>query len=59
VGYLQWDPGIIYKSKPLILEGGYEDWLMKYPMYTTCPKVEVPVQPGFPDVDSLLGKIFF
>jgi hypothetical protein len=56
VGYLQWDPGIIYKSTPLILEGGYEDWLLTYPMHTTYPEVKAPVHPGLPD-DDLLGNV--
>jgi hypothetical protein len=57
VGYLQWDPGIIYKSAPLILEGGYEDWLLTYPMHTTCSQVKVPAHPGLPDLDDLLGNV--
>uniref|UniRef100_A0A4W3KFV9 Ubiquitin carboxyl-terminal hydrolase 8 n=1 Tax=Callorhinchus milii TaxID=7868 RepID=A0A4W3KFV9_CALMI len=38
----KWDSQIILRSEPLILEGGYETWLLFYPMYTTNPKVIVP-----------------
>jgi ubiquitin carboxyl-terminal hydrolase 8 len=54
---MKWDPGIIYKTTPLILEGGYEDWLSTYPMHTTCPTVEVPAHPGVPGLDSLLEHV--
>lgn len=36
----RWDANKTLKSSPLILEGGYEDWLLHYPMYTTNPNVE-------------------
>ncbi|XP_023221756.1 ubiquitin carboxyl-terminal hydrolase 8-like [Centruroides sculpturatus] len=35
----KWDNNVILKSCPLILEGGYEDWLLHYPMYTTNPNI--------------------
>jgi hypothetical protein len=53
----QWDPGIIYKSPPLILDGGYEDWLLTYPMHTTNPHVKVPVHDNLTELDDLLGNL--
>jgi hypothetical protein len=55
--YFQWDPGIIYKSAPLILEGGYEEWLLKYPMLTTNPHVKSPHNCGLSEMDDLLGNL--
>lgn len=55
--YFQWDPGIIYKSAPLILEGGYEEWLLKYPMFTTNSRVKPPHNPGLSEMDDLLGNL--
>lgn len=40
--HLQWDPLTNYKSKPVILEGGYEEVIERYPKLTTDPKVEIP-----------------
>lgn len=34
----------ILRSEPLVLEGGYENWLLFYPMYTTNAKVQPPRQ---------------
>uniref|UniRef100_A0A3Q4NB75 Ubiquitin carboxyl-terminal hydrolase n=1 Tax=Neolamprologus brichardi TaxID=32507 RepID=A0A3Q4NB75_NEOBR len=31
----KWDSITILRSEPLVLEGGYENWLLFYPMYTT------------------------
>lgn len=41
---LQWDSITILRSEPLVLEGGYENWLLFYPMYTTNAKVRPPRQ---------------
>ncbi|XP_056428161.1 ubiquitin carboxyl-terminal hydrolase 8 [Hyla sarda] len=38
----KWETKAILKSEPLVLEGGYENWLFCYPMYTTNGKVSVP-----------------
>ncbi|XP_072421519.1 ubiquitin carboxyl-terminal hydrolase 8 isoform X1 [Chiloscyllium punctatum] len=38
----KWDSQIILRSEPLVLEGGYDSWLLCYPMYTTNAKVTVP-----------------
>ncbi|XP_076314918.1 ubiquitin carboxyl-terminal hydrolase 8-like [Tachypleus tridentatus] len=38
----KWDASKVLKSKPLILEGGYEDWLLRYPMLTTNANVTAP-----------------
>ncbi|XP_033841814.1 ubiquitin carboxyl-terminal hydrolase 8 [Periophthalmus magnuspinnatus] len=39
-----WDSMTILRSEPLVLEGGYENWLLFYPMYTTNSKVKPPRQ---------------
>lgn len=41
---MQWDSITILRSEPLVLEGGYENWLLFYPMYTTNAKVRPPRQ---------------
>ncbi|XP_078386307.1 ubiquitin carboxyl-terminal hydrolase 8 isoform X3 [Cetorhinus maximus] len=38
----KWDSQIILRSEPLVLEGGYDSWLLCYPMYTTNAKVTAP-----------------
>ncbi|KAM4676258.1 ubiquitin carboxyl-terminal hydrolase 8 [Discoglossus pictus] len=38
----KWETKIILRSEPFVLEGGYENWLLCYPMYTTNGKVHVP-----------------
>ncbi|XP_053575303.1 LOW QUALITY PROTEIN: ubiquitin carboxyl-terminal hydrolase 8 [Bombina bombina] len=38
----KWETKTILRSEPFILEGGYENWLLCYPMYTTNGKVLVP-----------------
>ncbi|XP_043942308.1 ubiquitin carboxyl-terminal hydrolase 8 [Protopterus annectens] len=38
----KWDSQVILKHEPLVLEGGYENWLLCYPMYTTNAKVIKP-----------------
>ncbi|XP_022604886.1 ubiquitin carboxyl-terminal hydrolase 8 [Seriola dumerili] len=40
----KWDSMTILRSEPLVLEGGYENWLLFYPMYTTNAKVRAPRQ---------------
>ncbi|XP_061526827.1 ubiquitin carboxyl-terminal hydrolase 8 [Phycodurus eques] len=40
----KWDSMTILRSEPLVLEGGYENWLLFYPMYTTNAKVRPPRQ---------------
>ncbi|XP_037103269.1 ubiquitin carboxyl-terminal hydrolase 8 isoform X1 [Syngnathus acus] len=40
----KWDSMTILRSEPLVLEGGYESWLLFYPMYTTNAKVRSPRQ---------------
>lgn len=40
----KWDSRTILRSEPLVLEGGYENWLLFYPMYTTNAKVRPPRQ---------------
>ncbi|KAM8974484.1 ubiquitin carboxyl-terminal hydrolase 8 [Pelodytes ibericus] len=38
----KWETQTILRSEPFVLEGGYENWLLCYPMYTTNGKVSVP-----------------
>ncbi|XP_041082307.1 ubiquitin carboxyl-terminal hydrolase 8-like isoform X4 [Polyodon spathula] len=40
----KWDSQTILRSEPFVLEGGYESWLLCYPMYTTNAKVALPRQ---------------
>ncbi|XP_056134354.1 ubiquitin carboxyl-terminal hydrolase 8-like [Lampris incognitus] len=40
----KWDSITILRSEPLVLEGGYENWLLFYPMFTTNAKVRPPRQ---------------
>lgn len=36
------------RSEPMVLIGGYEDWLLRYPMHTTYPHPRIPTPPGSP-----------
>ncbi|KAM9201416.1 ubiquitin carboxyl-terminal hydrolase 8 isoform 2-T2 [Dugong dugon] len=38
----KWESKTILRSEPLVLEGGYENWLLCYPQYTTNAKVTPP-----------------
>ncbi|XP_068954142.1 ubiquitin carboxyl-terminal hydrolase 8 [Petaurus breviceps papuanus] len=38
----KWESKTILKNEPLILEGGYENWLLCYPQFTTNAKVTPP-----------------
>lgn len=40
----KWDSITILRSEPLVLEGGYENWLLFYPMFSTNSKVKPPRQ---------------
>lgn len=37
----KWDPGIKH-SKIKILNGGYQEWLERYPAFTTNPNISIP-----------------
>lgn len=37
---VKWDPNKHYKSRPLVLKGGYDLWRLMYPMSTTNPRAE-------------------
>jgi len=37
----KWDPGIKH-NKIKILNGGYQEWLERYPAFTTNPSVQIP-----------------
>lgn len=44
------------RSEPVVLIGGYEDWLLRYPMCTTYAHPRVPVRPSSPlSPDLTLG----
>ncbi|XP_042543794.1 ubiquitin carboxyl-terminal hydrolase 8 isoform X1 [Dipodomys spectabilis] len=38
----KWESKSVLRSEPLVLEGGYENWLLCYPQYTTNAKVTPP-----------------
>uniref|UniRef100_A0A8C3WV98 ubiquitinyl hydrolase 1 n=1 Tax=Catagonus wagneri TaxID=51154 RepID=A0A8C3WV98_9CETA len=38
----KWESKTVLRSEPLVLEGGYENWLLCYPQYTTNAKVTPP-----------------
>ncbi|KAJ8393098.1 hypothetical protein AAFF_G00067810 [Aldrovandia affinis] len=38
----KWDSKTVLRSEPLVLEGGYESWLLYYPMYTSNAKAKSP-----------------
>uniref|UniRef100_A0A8C8SXP0 Ubiquitin carboxyl-terminal hydrolase 8 n=1 Tax=Pelusios castaneus TaxID=367368 RepID=A0A8C8SXP0_9SAUR len=40
----KWESKTILRSEPLVLEGGYETWLLCYPQYTTNAKVIPPLR---------------
>lgn len=40
----KWESKAVLRHEPLVLEGGYENWLLCYPQYTTNAKVTPPPQ---------------
>lgn len=38
----KWETKTVLRNEPLVLEGGYENWLLCYPQYTTNAKVAPP-----------------
>ncbi|KAM6257553.1 ubiquitin carboxyl-terminal hydrolase 8 isoform 2-T3 [Porphyrio hochstetteri] len=38
----KWESKTILRNEPLVLEGGYENWLLCFPQYTTNAKVTPP-----------------
>ncbi|KAL0868177.1 hypothetical protein ABMA27_007723 [Loxostege sticticalis] len=52
---LKWDVKVQYPRPPLALKGGYDDWLLKYPAFTTNPNPTLPPQDTF--MDDMLGDI--
>lgn len=49
----KWDSITILRSEPLVLEGGYENWLLFYPMFTTNSKVKPPRQTSSSNLPQL------
>ncbi|KAJ8036441.1 Ubiquitin carboxyl-terminal hydrolase 8 [Holothuria leucospilota] len=45
----KWDSTVSLKHEPLILQGGYSDWILRYPMYSTNSRVTKP-----PSYESLM-----
>lgn len=40
----KWDSNIQYKNPPVVLEGGFDEWLYRYPGFTTNPTTKyVPI----------------
>ncbi|XP_052750897.1 ubiquitin carboxyl-terminal hydrolase 8 isoform X2 [Galleria mellonella] len=52
---LKWDVKVHYARPPVALKGGYEDWLLKYPAFTTNPQAVPPRQEEF--LDDMLSEI--
>ncbi|XP_050679288.1 ubiquitin carboxyl-terminal hydrolase 8 isoform X2 [Leptidea sinapis] len=52
---LKWDVKVQYSRQPVALWGGYEDWLLKYPAFTTNPQAVLPSQDTM--LDDMLGEI--
>ncbi|XP_054751907.2 ubiquitin carboxyl-terminal hydrolase 8-like [Lytechinus pictus] len=50
---VKWDWSTTYKNPSLVLKGGYEDWLFKYPMYTNNPHAKKPIEKGEETKDLL------
>ncbi|KAM6186618.1 ubiquitin carboxyl-terminal hydrolase 8-like [Rhynchocyon petersi] len=38
----KWESKTVLRNEPLVLEGGYENWLLCYPQYTTNAKITPP-----------------
>ncbi|XP_076439323.1 ubiquitin carboxyl-terminal hydrolase 8-like [Babylonia areolata] len=51
-----YDSTVIIKSEPLVLEGGYEQWLLFYPTMTTNSRV---ARPNVSTVSSSVGLLDF
>ncbi|KAK3549361.1 hypothetical protein QTP70_034603 [Hemibagrus guttatus] len=49
----KWDSGTILHTEPQVLEGGYENWLLYYPMFTSNAKIRPPRQHTHPLVPEL------
>ncbi|KAF6198870.1 hypothetical protein GE061_006893 [Apolygus lucorum] len=54
----QWDPCTHYKSKPVILQGGYEELIERYPLITTNPRVQIPRAPSAVLSDTLSDLVY-
>ena len=50
--------GVAYKRDPLILAGGYSEWLECYPALTTNPQVQKKHSPDTADDLISLGAHF-
>ncbi|XP_077997082.1 ubiquitin carboxyl-terminal hydrolase 8-like [Glandiceps talaboti] len=53
----KFDSTVIVKSEPLILQGGYDAWLLHYPQFTTNPSIPKP--PKYHEVAALSKLLDF
>lgn len=51
----KWEQTIFLQHAPVVLSGGYADWVEFYPQLTTNPKIEIPKKekPGVVSITSL------
>ncbi|XP_026996022.2 ubiquitin carboxyl-terminal hydrolase 8 isoform X2 [Tachysurus fulvidraco] len=49
----KWDSVTILRTEPQVLDGGYENWLLYYPMFTSNAKIKPPRQQTHPLVPEL------
>ncbi len=54
--HFQWDQSVIIKSEPLVLEGGYENFLLYYPTLTTNSNVTRPDKMIDKDIGAISCK---
>jgi len=51
----KWDQEKVLRRRPVILEGGYTEWLESYPQFTSNPRVKPPSsKPNAANLNSLL-----
>ncbi|XP_064463740.1 ubiquitin carboxyl-terminal hydrolase 8-like [Ornithodoros turicata] len=48
----KWSIDKVLRSDPMVLHGGYEDWLLRYPTYTTYSQPSIPTPPRSPFLHS-------
>lgn len=54
--YLQYDSTVIIKSEPLILDGGYEQWMLQYPTKCINPVFDKLTKPVVSSTQDSLSK---
>ncbi|XP_070547285.1 LOW QUALITY PROTEIN: ubiquitin carboxyl-terminal hydrolase 8-like [Ptychodera flava] len=53
----KFDATVVVKSEPLVLQGGYDSWLLHYPQFTTNPKIPKP--PKYHEIASISKLLDF